>query len=144
MYNISETETYPAIKSFRNTDDMPSSVRKRHQENHTENVINTIESRLKGAYEKSGILVSNCFSGLTVIYVENRQTRKTEALTVNTIYIKHFSDIMTTGIYVSKPITNVKLSYRNSYSRAHLAMRLSEIRHVPRPRAVGIDILYHI
>ena len=39
--------------------------------------------------------------GLTVIYVENRQTKKTEAVTVNTIYIKHFSDIMTQGIFVS-------------------------------------------
>ena len=50
MYNISETETYPAIKVFRNTEDMPSSVRKRNQACQTEDVINTIESRLKGNF----------------------------------------------------------------------------------------------
>ena len=43
----------------------------------------------------------NWFSGLTVIYVEDRVMKKNEAVSVNTNYIKHFADIMTIGIYVS-------------------------------------------
>ena len=45
--------------------------------------------------------VLNKFSGLTVIYVEDRVMKKNEAVSVNTNYIKHFADIMTIGIYVS-------------------------------------------
>lgn len=89
MYNISESESYQSVKNFRHTEDMPSIAYAQKQSQCDKSTgmtdfINTIECRLKG---------------LTVIYVENRQTKKTEAVTVNTIYIKHFSDIMTQGIF---------------------------------------------
>ena len=55
MYNISENESYQSVKTFRNTEDMPSIAYAQKQAQCIKSggmtdFINTIECRLKGSF----------------------------------------------------------------------------------------------